>query len=280
MEVVILGAGGQIGQELQKVFPGARVLTQKDLDLSKHEDIASFDFSGVDVVINAAAYTKVDDSETKEGTRLASSINAMALLELAKAAHQYKFTLVHYSTDYVFDGTKKSPYTEEDAPNPLNVYGKTKLAGDMAALEVPKAYVIRTSWVFGNTKNFVRTMLDLAKTKKELTIVNDQVGRPTYAKDIAMATSQLVYSKAPFGLYNFTNDGEPVSWANFAREIFKQKNLNVTVKETTTEEYAKNKSPFAKRPKNSVLDLSKIQKVGVVSRSWREALKEFLAQAQ
>jgi dTDP-4-dehydrorhamnose 3,5-epimerase len=276
MEVVILGASGQVGLELQKVFPGARVVTRNELDLSQAGAVARFDFSRADVVINAAAYTEVDMAETKEGAKAAAAINAMAVLDLVDAAHRNKFTLVQYSTDYVFDGTKKEPYTEDDKPNALNVYGKTKLAGEMAALHAPKSYVIRTSWVFGEGKNFVRTMLELAKSKKELTIVNDQVGRPTYAKDIAQATAQLVYAKASYGLYNFTNEGVPVSWVDFAREIFKQKNLKVGVGETTSEEYGKMKSPYAKRPKNSVLDLSKIKNAGVAPRQWQEALKEFL----
>lgn len=276
MEVIILGASGQIGKELQKVFPGSRAVDKNILDLSKPGAVASFDFSNVDVIINAAAYTNVDDCETKEGALVASYINSLAVMDLAEVARKNKCTLVHYSSDYVFDGEKDRAYTEEDTPNPLNVYGKTKLAGDVAAQLAPKHYVIRTSWVYGDGKNFVRTMLELAKTKKEVTIVADQVGRPTYARDIAMATAQLVHANAPFGVYNFTNSGESVSWAGFAEEIFKQAAKKVKVAHITTADYAKNKTPLAKRPMRSILDLSKIEYTGIIPRPWREALADYL----
>ncbi len=276
MEVVILGSSGQIGRELQKVFPGSRVLDKNMLDLSRPGSVAEFDFSHVDVIINAAAYTEVDNCETKEGALLASQINALAVLDLAEAAHKNKCTLVHYSSDYVFDGEKEQSYTEEDKPNPLNVYGKTKLAGDVAVNHAPQHYVIRTSWVYGEGKNFVRTMLELAKTKKEVTVVADQVGRPTYARDVALATASLVHGKVPFGLYNFTNSGEPVSWAGFAEEIFNQAGKKVKVSHITTADYTKNKTPCAKRPLRSVLDLSKIEYAGILPRPWREALADYL----
>lgn len=276
MEIIILGSSGQVGKELQKVFPGSRAIDQKDIDLSVPGAVAAFDFSGVDVVINAAAYTQVDHCETQEGALLASHVNAMAVLDLAEASRKYKFTLIHYSTDYVFDGEKITAYTEEDAPNPLNIYGKTKLAGDMAAQEAPRYYIVRTSWVYGEGKNFIKTMLELAQTKKEVAVVSDQIGRPTYARDIALATASLIHGKAPFGLYNFTNSGEPVSWAGFAEEIFKQANKPIRVKHITTADYAKKTTSVAMRPQRSVLDLSKIEYFGVIPRSWREALADFL----
>ncbi len=278
MEVVILGSTGQVGRELCRVFPGARALTEKDIDMTQPGSIADFDFSKTDLVVNAAAYTQVDTAETKEGAALASAINAMALMELAEASQKNKFVLIHYSTDYVFDGEKETAYTEEDIPRPLNVYGKTKLAGDLAVLRAPQSYVIRTSWVYGEGKNFVRTMLELSKTKKELRVVSDQIGRPTFARDIAVATSKLFHSKAPFGLYNFTNSGEPVSWAGFAEAIFREAGIKTNVVPVTTGEYFEGKENYAKRPLRSVLDLSKIEYAGIVPRSWKEALKEYLGE--
>lgn len=278
MEVVILGASGQLGKELGKVFPRARKLQQNDIDFSVPGAVVAYDFSGVDLILNAAAYTNVDEAETKEGGEAALQVNALALLELAEVAQRNKCMLVHYSSDYVFDGKKETAYTEEDVPHPLNVYGKTKLAGDLAVLHVPQSYVIRTSWVYGEGKNFVRTMLELSKTKKQLSVVSDQIGRPTFARDIALATSQLVNSQAPFGLYNFTNSGEPVSWAGFAREIFRQKKLTTKVLDILTADYSKGKEFYASRPLRSTLDLSKIEYQGIVPRSWKEALADFLGE--
>lgn len=232
-----------------------------------------------DIIINAAAYTAVDRAETE--IVLAENINIEGPRNLAEIANTLNIPILHISTDYVFEGNGNQPYTEDDTVNPQNIYGKTKLLGEIAVQKAnPKSIILRTSWVFGEYgNNFVKTMLRLAKVKSELSIVSDQYGGPTYAGDIAkalitIADSILTKNNQHFGIYHFS--GMPyVSWFEFTQNIFEQAKLQKLLQNVphlyaiTTADYP---TP-AKRPKNSRLDLSKIEKIFAIAPSdWRKAL--------
>ena len=258
MNILITGAGGQVGQELQKLLPQANALTHSQLDIGDISAVrnAVQAFKPY-AIINAAAYTAVDKAE--EEVEKAYLINHIGAKNLAIAAQQQNAILLHISTDYVFDGNKTEPYSETDASNPQSVYGKSKLLGEQAVLQhCEKAMILRTAWVFGRYgKNFVKTMLGLGKTHSHLRIVADQFGSPTEAQDIANAL--ICMAKNPqFGIYHYS--GMPyVSWFEFAQKIFQaahnQGILHAPQLEAiTSEEYPTQ----AKRPKNSRLNLDKI----------------------
>lgn len=270
---VIIGSGGQLGLALQAALPLARALSREKYVLGKTTD---FDFSDVQVVVNAAAFTAVDQAESMEGRVAAWQSNAVGVGALVRQLAGTSAVLVHVSSDYVFDGTKQGAYSESDPICPLSVYGQTKAAGDIVVGAYEKHYILRTSWVIGQGKNFVKTMLAVAEKGINPTVVSDQVGRLTFTKDLTAGIVFLVSGRYPFGTYNFTNGGDPVSWADVAREIFKQKGLSNQVIDTTTEAYFTNKPEAAKRPKNSVFDLSKLTATGFTPRTWQEALREYL----
>lgn len=274
---LVLGMGGQLGRALLDVVPGAVGLTRAELDLSDAGAVAGFDFSGVDVVINAAAYTGVDAAETPEGRRQAWAVNATAVAALARAAIEHRFTLVHYSTDYVFDGTQQA-YTEEDPVAPLSVYGASKATGDLAVSVVPRHYLIRTSWVVGEGKNFVATMAGLAGRGVAPDVAADQIGRLTFTDDLARATTHLLSTGSPSGTYNVTSTGEPCSWADVARQVYTLTGADpALVSDTTTRAYAAGKAgPVAPRPARSVLDLTKIQATGFEPTDQTAALTAYL----
>ena len=273
--LLIIGANGQLGQALQGIFPQAKAVDSEELDITNQEQIESFDWSNTKVILNAAAYTNVDGAETPEGKAVAWKVNDEAVGYLSGAASKHDLLLVHTSTAYVFDG-KKPVYTEEDETNPLGEYAKSKAAGDLKAARTPKHYIVRTDSVIGEGKNFVRTMLGLAAKGINPTVVADQVIRPTFTSDLAQAIKFLVENMPDYGIYNVTNEGEPISWADFTREIFKQASLNNTVTDTTYAEYSAGKEGIAPRPLNSVLDLSKIEALGFKPADWRDALKQYL----
>lgn len=277
MSVVITGSSGQLGQELQALYPGAMAVDQAELDIADVSAVKAFDWSEVEVIFNAAAYTNVDGAETADGKTAARQANVDGVKNLAAVARDRDITLFHVSTDYVFDGTKDGPYAEDDAVNPLGAYGATKAEGDEFVLKVPRHYLVRTSWVIGNGPNFVRTMLKLGAERDELTVVSDQIGRPTFARDLAGALKHLYEAEAPHGIYHFSNDGGPVSWANFARAIFKAAGVDCTVHDTTTAEYFRDKPEAAPRPLNSMLDLAKIKATGLTIRDWQTALADYIA---
>ena len=225
-----------------------------------------------DVIINCAAYTKVDAIENDK--QKAYAVNGAALQHLAKSANAVNAPLVHYSTDYVFDGTKEQGYEEDDTPaqTPLNEYGVSKLQGEQHILNTAhKFYIIRTAWLFGqHGNNFIHTVLRLAESQNPVTIVNNEYGRPTYAVDLVQTTLQLLSTKKPFGIYHATNSGEKVSWYEYARFILQNTNKSALLRFSpiTSEEYG---AP-APRPKNSVLVSTKIPEL----RPWRDAVKEYL----
>lgn len=277
MEVLITGANGQLGRALRALLPQAIFTDVAELDITDAKKVADFDASRFDVVINAAAYTSVDGAETDEGRVLAQKINVDGVRNLVGLAERVGAIFVNISTDYVFDGLSLAPYREDDLQNPLSVYGATKASGEAETKRYAKHYLVRTSWVYGEGKNFVRTMLELAKTREEVSVVNDQTGRPTFAADLAWAVIELIRRQAPFGTYNVTNSGEPISWADFAREIFALQNLTCLVRPVSTEQFTDGKTGLAKRPSYSVLDIAKLEHVGIHMPHWKHALKSYLS---
>lgn len=281
--ILVTGADGQLGRELRELAIGDTrysflFATRADLDITNAQAVREYFMRhSVDVVFNCAAYTAVDKAESEQDK--AKAVNVTAVELLADACYRYKAVLFHISTDFVFDGTKKTPYVETDSTNPLGVYGKTKLDGERIALQRnPQTIVIRTSWVyssFGN--NFVKTMLRLGKEKPELKVVNDQIGSPTYAKDLAEAMMQMLTEMQTrhYGqVYHFSNDGV-LSWFDFATAILQHKNIATPVYPIPTSGYP---TP-AKRPAYSVLDKTKIQRdFKIRLKPWEESLKECLTQ--
>lgn len=278
-KIFIIGAKGQLGLALQKQYPKARWADIDELDITNRESVMNFDWSNVEYILNAAAYTNVDGAEVSDGRGLAWKVNATAVAYLAEVARQNDCTLVHVSTDYVFDGTAATHEESEDF-SPLSVYGASKAAGDIAASLSPKHYILRTSWVIGEGKNFVRTMLGLAEKNISPTVVSDQIGRLTFTSELVRAIDHLLQNKSPYGTYNLSNEGEPASWADITREIFKLAGReDLTVTDITTAEYYKDKEGIAPRPLQSTLSLEKIHSIGFASTTWQEELKKYVSLA-
>ncbi len=274
-KILITGANGQLGRALSKLYPSARKVDSKELDITDAEQLKNFNWSGIKVIINAAAYTDVDGAQTPEGTKLAWAVNDEAVGQLADIAKMKDLVLIHISTAYVFDGAKKI-YSETDTPKPLGEYAKSKAAGELKAALAPKYYIVRTDSVIGDGKNFVRTMLGLGQKKISPTVVADQVIRPTFTSELAHAIKFLIEKPAEFGIYNLTNEGEAISWADFTRAIFKEAGFSLEVKDTTLKEYYSNKPGVAPRPLNSVLDLTKIESIGFKPRDWHADLDDYI----
>lgn len=195
---------------------------------------------------------------------------------LAEIASKHDITLVHISSDYVFDGSLQT-HTEDEPLSPLSVYGASKAAGDLLAATTDKHYILRTSWVIGDGHNFVKTMMDLAKKNISPTVVSDQIGRLTFTSELVRAIDHLLVNNCDFGTYNVSNDGKSVSWADITRTIFTILDRNdLTVTDVSTEEYYKDKSDIALRPLQSTLDLRKIQATGFQSTDWQDDLKEYV----
>jgi dTDP-4-dehydrorhamnose reductase len=287
MRTLILGAGGQVGRALAAALPAATALTRAELDIVEAA-AADLDWSGYDVIVNAGAYTDVDGAETPAGRVAAWRANALgpaALARVARAAGRHGPTLVHLSTEYVFDGGdldggEPKPYAEDAPIAPLSAYGASKAAGDLAVAGLERHYLIRPTWVVGEGKNFVATMLGLAGRGISPTVVADQVGRPTFAVDIAAAIVHLCAAGAPYGTYHVTGSGEPASWADVAREVFAAAGRSdLRVGDTTTAEYFADKPHAARRPLNSVLDCSKAAAAGVALPDWRTRLGGYVRAA-
>ncbi len=278
-EILITGSNGQLGRALQARHPGAVAVDIGELDITDAAAVEAFDWSGIRLVLNAAAYTNVNGAETAEGRALAWKVNAQAVANLGRVALARDITLVHISTDYVFDGTA-APYAEDAGFSPLSVYGASKAAGDVAAALVPRRYLLRTSWVIGDGKNFVRTMLDLAARGINPAVVSDQIGRPTFTAELVRAIDHLLAARAAFGTYNVSNGGPSVSWADFTREIYRQAGLPTTVTDITTAAYNAGASGVAPRPLGSGLVLDKLQATGFASRDWRQSLGDYLSRDQ
>jgi dTDP-4-dehydrorhamnose reductase len=270
--ILVVGSKGMLGQELMALLgSAARGVDVGDIDIT---DLASVQRVLVTlkprIVINAAAYTDVDGCETQ--TELALQVNGEGVAHLAMITKEIGAKLVQLSTDYVFDGRNPSAYQEDDAPAPLSVYGESKLAGEMNAKFNPDYLIVRTQWLYGHAgKNFVETMLRLAGERSELAVVDDQIGSPTWTYDLSLAIKALI-DKGCTGIYHAANSGT-VSWNGFAREIFHQAGLAITVNPMSTEQLGR---PAA-RPLHSTLDCSKLAAdTGFVPQPWQEALKRYL----
>ncbi|MBW3491688.1 dTDP-4-dehydrorhamnose reductase [Bacillus sp. FDAARGOS_1420] len=276
MKVLVTGAKGQLGQDVVNLLEEQTWevfgLGREELNITDEKQVSEkVLLIQPDIIIHTAAYTQVDQAESDE--EAAFNVNAEGTKYLAKAAEAVGAKFCYVSTDYVFDGTKNEPYKADDQTNPQTVYGKSKLVGEQYTQEYcSKNYIVRTSWVFGlYGNNFVKTMLRLAEEKKELGIVHDQVGSPTYTTDLARFIINLVQTNK-YGIYHGSNSGV-CSWYEFAKEIFEQSNIEIMVNPLTTEDFPR---PAA-RPKYSVLDKGMIEQNGFESfQDWKKALKDFL----
>jgi dTDP-4-dehydrorhamnose reductase len=280
MKILLIGADGQLGTDIQKVMTGTELipLTISDIDVTKKESVSSvIGKHKPDVVINTSAYHRVDDCEEKD--ELAFAVNAFGVKNLCLACRENDATLLHISTDYVFDGMKGKPYYETDCPNPGTVYGISKLAGELyARYMLKKHFVVRTCGLFGvagclgkGGGNFIESMLKLAKEKPVLRVVSDQIVGPTYTLDLARKINELIKTQH-YGLYHVTNKGA-CSWYDFAKKIFELTGTKVKMEKATTSEF-KSK---ATRPAYSVLEHGSLKKIGLDDmRTWDKALEAYL----
>ncbi len=277
--ILVTGGNGQLGLALKEVLVKEKILLtdtdNMDIKVSAQIETVFAEFKPTHL-IHGAAMTNVDGCE--ENPEMAEKVNASGTRNLAEACKNHHCQMIYISTDYVFDGTKKEPYTEQDKTNPQSVYGKTKLEGEKYTLDLPNSYVVRTSWVYGEGKNFVRTMLALSEKMAEIRVVNDQFGRPTYALDLARAIYEIINKQPKPGLYNVTGDGDIISWADFAREIFKIAEKKTRVVGISTEEYLAQyqDKKIAPRPMRSSLELYKITNISKIN-NWSISLGKYLS---
>ena len=276
MKVLVTGAGGMLAKDLVPCLleRGYETVARlhDELDITDLETVrAAVTNFEPELLINCAAYTKVDEAERDEYRALV--VNGFGVQNLCLVCQQRAIPLVHFSTDYVFDGTKVSPYTIYDDPNPINAYGHSKLLGEGYVLWLlDRFYLVRTSSLFGlHGKNFVETMLELGQRQQHISVVNDQRGCPTWTYHLAQAVVALIET-GRYGVYHITNS-EPTTWFDFAREIFRLSNVDIEVSPTSSDKFPR----LAKRPQNSVLDpFPLLEVLGWEMPCWREALKEYL----
>nr|WP_303826630.1 sugar nucleotide-binding protein [Bifidobacterium catenulatum] len=287
---MVTGCNGQLGRAIRDYVDahGLEGFEFHDIDTFDFSDPAQydrFDWSLYGTVINAGAYTAVDRAETPEGRAAAWKANAQGPALLARVCAEHNITLVHVSSDYVFDGTAEL-HDETEAFAPLGVYGQSKAAGDIAVANVPRHYILRSSWVIGEGRNFVKTMMMLSSRVadpedglNEVTVVDDQYGRLTFTRDMAEAIFHLLASGASFGTYDLTGSGAVRSWADIARDVFDQTNGNGDrVRPISTGEYFRNaKAPVSPRPTHSALDIGKIETTGYRAPDWEESLEKYVA---
>ena len=285
MVVLVTGANGQLGQSIQFIanqYPNIQFIytDYQELDITNFESCHTvFAKYKPQFCINTAAYTAVDKAESE--AEKAHLINVIGPENLAKVCKEYNTILLHISTDFIFDGTSTQPYLETDIPNPKSVYGQTKLDGELAVQKNwEKHFIIRTSWVYSQfANNFMKTMLRLASERDSLSVVNDQIGTPTYAVDLAEVLMNIIQSSitnkpSPFGIYNFSNEGV-CSWYDFASAIFHQKGISIDLQPIPTSAYP----TLAKRPSYSVLDKSKIKNTfNLKINDWKTSLNSCLNQ--
>jgi dTDP-4-dehydrorhamnose reductase len=275
-KIFITGAKGQLGQALLAKYPNAKSADRTELDISNNESVKNYDWSNIGIIVNAAAYTNVDGAESSQGRLAAWQVNATAVANLAKLSLEKDITLLHFSTDYVYDGSAEL-HSEDEPFSPLSVYGQSKAAGDIAVSLLDNYYILRTSWVIGEGKNFVRTMLSLGTKNIEPTVVADQFGRLTFTSELVKALDYLLVNACDYGTYNVSNSGDVISWADITRAVFDEAGFKLTVTETTTTEYYNGKQDAtAPRPSKSSLDLSKINGTGFISTDWREDLHNYV----
>ncbi|MBI3593463.1 MAG: dTDP-4-dehydrorhamnose reductase [Nitrospirae bacterium] len=272
IKVLLSGSKGMLAHAFLKKKPNDWSILATDIEeldirnrVQVHKTVGDY---GPNLIINCAAFTRVDDCETER--ELAFSINAKGAGTMAESAREIEAKLVHFSTDYIFDGTKKSPYLEDDPPNPISVYGSSKLAGERNVRNASENHLlIRTQWLYGDGGNhFVKTILNLAKERDSIKVVNDQFGSPTWTEDLVDATIALIH-KESIGTYHVVNSGE-CSWYDFAREIVKEAGLSTKVIPCSTAEFPRP----AKRPSYSVLSVDKTSNVlGQVIPGWKDSLR-------
>lgn len=296
---LVTGANGQLGRAVKALAEERAVADffdfgdRGEFDFSDPADYAKIDWTLYGAVINCGAYTAVDAAETPEGRAAAWAANAQGPALLAKACAEHGITLVHISSDYVFDGTREE-HGEDEPFSPLGVYGQTKAAGDVAVANCPKHYIVRSSWVIGDGKNFVRTMAALSDRcanpddgLNQVTVVDDQFGRLTFTRDMAEGIFWLLGYRegdkepsAPceYGVYNLTGSGRVASWADIASKVFELRNGNADAVRpvSTAEYYASASGPISPRPEHSALDLMKLEGVGFAPRNWGDELSDYL----
>ena len=285
---LVTGCNGQLGRAVRALSEERGVAKDFDFcdidtfDMSDPAAYGKLDWSLYGTVINCGAYTAVDAAETPEGRCIAWAANATGPALLARTCAEHGITLVHVSSDYVFDGTREL-HDEEEAFSPLSVYGQSKAAGDIAVAGCARHYIMRSSWVIGDGKNFVKTMCTLsdkvaAGNLGRVTVVNDQLGRLTFTHDMAAAIFHVLNTRAPYGTYDCTGSGAVKSWADIARACFEAKNGNggKVVPVSTADYYASAEGPVAPRPRFSALDLSKLEAVGFSMPDWERELEAYL----
>lgn len=278
MVVAVIGAGGQLGQALQHIAEDYAEIefhffSSQQIDITREETIhAAWEQFQPDYCINAAAYTAVDKAESEP--EKARQINVDGPRNLARICNEFNTVLLHISTDFVFDGNQQTPYKETDPTHPISVYGQTKRDGEVAVIETMQAYfIIRTSWVYSQFgHNFLKTMLRLAAERDSLSVVNDQIGAPTHAIDLAKMLVTIVQGQSEtYGIYHFSNQGS-TSWYGFAQKIFEHYRIAIELKPITTAEYP----TAATRPAHSVLDTAKIRQTFQVNiQNWEQALQQY-----
>ena len=278
--ILVTGSSGQLGRTIEELYSVNSIdldftfLSRQDLDITNKIELETyFRKNNFEYCINCAAYTAVDTAETEE--EKATKINVEGVKNLAEACKINNAILIHISTDFVFDGTKHTPYLETNQTNPKGIYGKTKLEGEKVIKSVLKNYfIIRTSWLYSeHGNNFMKTMIRLGKEKDELSVVDDQKGTPTYAGDLAKAILKIIETNnRNFGLYHYSNKGV-TTWYEFAKEIFEESKIVIKLRAISTEAYP----TAAERPKFSALDSSKIKKTLNIEISfWKKSLKRVL----
>lgn len=281
-KILVMGQDGMLGGELYD-----RLCANPEYDVYKTtiETLDICDEKAVidevkkimpEYIINCAAYTNVDGCETH--FELANNVNGKALANISEAANLVDATLIQISTDYVFDGTLdvEKIYTEDMSPNPISAYGKTKYLGEQNAMKANKYYILRTAWLYGlGGKNFVKTMLNLSKTKDEISVVNDQHGSPTSTTTLCKIIEEILVKNPPYGVYHSTNEGFTV-WSDFTKKIFELAGITTKVNPITSEEYKAMYPASSDRPKNSQLSKEKLHSVGIYPAKWEDALKDYL----
>jgi dTDP-4-dehydrorhamnose 3,5-epimerase len=281
LRTLVLGARGQVGRALADEFPDARAVGRAELDLTDPAALEAWPWEEYDVVLNAAAYTAVDAAETPQGRVAAWAANATGPAALAAIAREHRLTLVHYSSEYVFDGTVDGEHTEDEPLSPLGVYAQSKAAGELAVAAAPRHHVLRTSWVVGDGDNFVRTMRSLAERGVCPRVVDDQVGRLTFASEVARATRHLLESRAAYGVHHVSNGGSAMSWYEVARRVFELSGrpasdvVPVSTADFFADRLAQGRG-VAPRPLNSALSLDRLRRTGFEPRDAMDALAAWL----
>lgn len=273
--ILVIGKSGQLARALQEILPEATFVGRPEFNIADSKTYNTIPWEQITTIINASGYTNVDSAETMEGRKEAWMVNAQGVTLLAQEAMRRNCTLVHVSTDYVFDGTLEN-HMETEPVAPLNVYGQSKAAGEFAVGVVTKHYIVRTQWLIGSGKNFVRTMYELGKKQVSPTVVNDQFGRLTFTNSLADFIVYLVEHEHAYGTYHFSNTGTVASWADIATEVFRLMDFSSKVVPITTEEFKQGKSPFATRPSHCDFSLTKMLQTGFITRDWQTKLQIYL----